>query len=44
MSAVSEIERGRDAYARRAWATAYDSLTGAEALAAPDLERLAVAA
>jgi DNA-binding CsgD family transcriptional regulator/tetratricopeptide (TPR) repeat protein len=44
MSAVSETERGRDAYARRAWASAYDSLSRAEALAAPDLELLAVAA
>lgn len=44
MNAVSEIERGRDAYARRAWASAYDSLARAEALDAPDLELLAVAA
>jgi len=44
MSALSETERGRDAYARRAWASAYESLASAEALAAPDLELLAVAA
>jgi DNA-binding CsgD family transcriptional regulator len=47
MAAVSELEQGRDAYARRAWTRAYDSLAradGAEPLAAADLESLAVAA
>jgi DNA-binding CsgD family transcriptional regulator len=44
MAAVSELERGRDAYARRAWTDAYDALARAEGLAAPDLELLAVAA
>ena len=47
MGAVSELERGRDAYARRAWTSAYDSLAradDAEHLTAPDLESLAVAA
>lgn len=44
MGAVSAIERGREAYAHRAWANAYDALDQAEPLAAPDLELLAVAA
>ena len=47
MSAVSEVERGRDAYARHLWTSAYDSLVragDAEPLAATDLESLAVAA
>ena len=47
MNAVSELGHGRDAYGRRAWTAAYDSLTaadGAEALSAGDLELLAVAA
>jgi DNA-binding NarL/FixJ family response regulator len=47
MGAVSELELGRDAYARRAWTSTYESLSradDAEALAASDLESLAVAA
>ena len=47
MSAVAEIERGRSAYAQRAWADAYESLSradGARTLKAADLELLAIAA
>lgn len=44
MGAVSELERGRDAYARRAWTSAYESLTLAEPREGIDLESLAVAA
>jgi DNA-binding CsgD family transcriptional regulator len=47
MAAVSELEQGRAAYARRAWTSAYDALAradGADPLTAPDLESLAVAA
>ena len=41
---VKEIERGRDSYARRAWADAYEALSPANQAApldADDLERLA---
>jgi DNA-binding CsgD family transcriptional regulator len=41
---LPEVERGRDAYTRRAWTEAYDALSAAdeaEALACDDLERLA---
>jgi DNA-binding CsgD family transcriptional regulator len=41
---LPEVERGRDAYTRRAWTEAYDALAAADeaqALAPEDLERLA---
>ena len=44
---MSDLDRGRDAYARQAWATAYEALTAAAALAPldpEDLEQLATAA
>ena len=44
MRAVDELERGRDAYERRAWQDAYESLSRADEaspLGAEDLERLA---
>ena len=47
MSAVAELERGRDAYAREAWGDAFASLTAtdeSEPLGADDLELLATAA
>jgi DNA-binding CsgD family transcriptional regulator len=49
VSAVAEIERGREAYAQRAWAEAYASLSRADAdeaggFGAEALEMLAVAA
>lgn len=45
--ATADVERGRSAYARRAWSEAYASFSSADAadaLAAEDLESLAVAA
>ncbi len=45
--APGELERGREAYARRAWTAAYESLALADraaALGADDLERLATSA
>ena len=47
MAAVDELERGREAYAVRAWLDAYESLSAAERtapLGAPDLELLATSA
>ena len=47
MDAVSQIERGRRSYARRAWVDAYESLTLADQavpLGAEDLELLATSA
>jgi DNA-binding CsgD family transcriptional regulator/tetratricopeptide (TPR) repeat protein len=47
MRAVGELERGRDAYAGRAWRDAYEALSRADAespLAAADLELLATSA
>ena len=47
MSAVSELERGREAFAGRAWSAAYEALSRADQLAAleaHDLGSLAVAA
>jgi DNA-binding CsgD family transcriptional regulator/tetratricopeptide (TPR) repeat protein len=47
VSAVSELERGREAFAGRAWSAAYEALWRADQLAAleaHDLESLAVAA
>jgi len=47
VSAVAELERGRDAYAREAWGDAFASLTAtdeSEPLGADDLELLATAA
>jgi DNA-binding CsgD family transcriptional regulator len=47
VSAVAPLERGREAYAQRAWSVAYESLSTADqgrALAADDLEQFAVAA
>jgi ATP/maltotriose-dependent transcriptional regulator MalT len=41
---VGAIERGREAYRRRAWTEAFEQLAGADAPAAEDLQRLAVAA
>jgi DNA-binding NarL/FixJ family response regulator len=44
---AEELERGREAYARRAWLEAYDALTTAErqaALDAPDVDLLATCA
>ena len=41
---LPEVERGRDAYTRRAWTEAYEALSAADeaqALAPEDLERLA---
>jgi DNA-binding NarL/FixJ family response regulator len=46
-AAAADLESGRRAYAQRAWASAYESLSSADegdALAAEDLESLAVAA
>ncbi len=46
MSTADSLERGRDAFDRRAWRTAYDELTAADhemALGLADLERLAQA-
>src|SRR5207249_2311962 len=43
-AAATDLERGRDAYARRAWADAHRSLASADqlhALEREDLERLA---
>jgi DNA-binding CsgD family transcriptional regulator len=43
---IAELERGREAYARRAWLQAYESLSGADRrapLAAEELELLATA-
>ena len=45
--ALGELERGREAYGRRAWADAHHSLLRADrtaALGVEDLERLAIAA
>ena len=45
--ASDELERGREAYARRAWSDAYESLSGADEadpLGAQDLELLATSA
>ena len=47
MGDVDELERGREAYGRRAWLDAYEALTRADqmtALAADDLELLATSA
>jgi DNA-binding CsgD family transcriptional regulator/tetratricopeptide (TPR) repeat protein len=47
MKAADELERGREAYADRAWRDAYEALSQADAesaLDAPDLELLATAA
>ena len=47
MSTAGSLERGRDAFERRAWRTAFDELTAADqgaALGLDDLERLAQAA
>lgn len=47
MDAAEELERGRTAYARRAWLDAHESLTATDRavqLGAQDLERLATAA
>jgi DNA-binding NarL/FixJ family response regulator len=47
VSAVAELERGRDAYAREAWGGAFESLSAADSsqpLEADDLELLATAA
>src|SRR5687768_7010410 len=47
MSASDAIERGRAAFARRAWSDAHDELSAADGeapLGFEDLERLAVAA
>jgi DNA-binding CsgD family transcriptional regulator len=47
VDAVEELERGREAYARRAWGEAYEALSRADqaaALEAEDLELLATAA
>jgi DNA-binding CsgD family transcriptional regulator len=44
---VDELDRGREAYARRAWLEAYEALTAAEeqaALDAPDVDLLATCA
>ena len=44
---VDELQRGRDAYARRAWLDAHERLTsvhGRQPLEAPDLELLATTA
>jgi DNA-binding NarL/FixJ family response regulator len=38
------LQRGRDAFARQAWAAAYDHLSAVDQLDGPDLELLAVAA
>jgi DNA-binding CsgD family transcriptional regulator len=46
-AAAAQLERGRRAYAQRAWSSAYESLSSVDeddALAAADLESLAVAA
>ena len=46
-AAAGDLERGRSAYAQRAWSGAYESLSSADAadaLVAEDLESLAVAA
>jgi DNA-binding NarL/FixJ family response regulator len=42
--ATDHLERGRDAYARRAWKECFDSLSDADPLTPEDLERLATAA
>jgi ATP/maltotriose-dependent transcriptional regulator MalT len=42
--AGGELDRGREAYARRAWRDAHAALAAAEPLAPDDLERLATAA
>jgi DNA-binding CsgD family transcriptional regulator len=47
VSAIDELERGRESYARRAWGEAHESLTRAEralSLGADDLQLLATAA
>jgi DNA-binding CsgD family transcriptional regulator len=47
VKAVDELERGREAYANRAWLDAYDALSradGASPLAAADIELLATSA
>ena len=46
MSVVSEVERGRELCARRAWAAAYESLSAVDParLSAGDLELLAISA
>ncbi len=44
MAGADQLERGRAAYAQRAWREAHGLLTAAEPLAADDLERLATAA
>jgi hypothetical protein len=47
MEAVDELERGRKAYADRAWLDAYDALSRADAalpLGADDVELLATSA
>jgi ATP/maltotriose-dependent transcriptional regulator MalT len=46
VGAVADLDRGRESYARQAWADAYDSLSAADRsapLEAEDLERLATA-
>jgi DNA-binding CsgD family transcriptional regulator len=47
MAAVADLDRGRDSFARQAWADAYESLSAADradALRAEDLESLATSA
>ena len=47
MHGIEDLERGRESYARRAWAEAYESLSRADRaapLGADDLDLLAVAA
>ena len=47
MGPVSDLERGRDFFAREAWTDAYESLFAAdrsEPLGAEDVERLSTAA
>jgi DNA-binding CsgD family transcriptional regulator len=41
---MDDLQHGRDAYARRAWSEAYESLSAADGLDAEDLELLATAA
>ena len=44
MDAADHVQRGREAFARRAWKDAHVALSAADPLPAEDLERLAVAA
>ena len=44
MAGEDQLDRGREAYARRAWRDAHAALAASEPLAAGDLERLATAA